>query len=79
MHRVAIIDDGFHVFASSEPVQRLRQAAEVVICEEPFPSEEALVRALQGVHAVIANRERTAVPRSLLEQLPDLCVARIVT
>jgi phosphoglycerate dehydrogenase-like enzyme len=44
----------------------------VTIHEEPFPSEDALVQALEGTEVLIANRERTRFTADLLARLPDL-------
>ncbi|MEA2641005.1 MAG: hypothetical protein QOF51_2399 [Chloroflexota bacterium] len=72
MVRVAVLDDFHRAFAPSEPLARLRQAADVTIYEEPFASEEAMVAALQGVEVAITNRERTHFTADLLRRLPDL-------
>src|SRR3954466_5808978 len=66
--RVAILDDIHNAYTSQAAMARLRERAEVTIFTAPFGSPEAL----RGFEAVIANRERTRFPRSLLEQLPDL-------
>ncbi|MBM2810252.1 MAG: lactate dehydrogenase, partial [Chloroflexi bacterium] len=70
--RVAIIDDYHRAFCDAEPVRRLREAADVVIYEEAFASESALVAAVEDVPIIISNRERTAFTAVLLEQLPAL-------
>jgi phosphoglycerate dehydrogenase-like enzyme len=72
MERVAIIDDFHRAFGPTEAVRKLREVADVTIYEEPFPSQDALVEALQGVPCVIANRERTHFTAPLLARLPDL-------
>ena len=72
MPKVAIIDDYHRAYASSEGVGQLREKADVMIYEEPFSSEDALVEALRGVEVVIANRERTKFTTGLLRRLSDL-------
>ncbi|NIO08491.1 MAG: D-2-hydroxyacid dehydrogenase family protein, partial [Deltaproteobacteria bacterium] len=72
MKKVAVIDDFHRAFASSEAVERLEQAANVRVFENPFPSQAEFVQALRGVEIIIANRERTKFTSQLLGQLPDL-------
>ena len=70
--KVAVIDDYYGAFAGQEPIKRLQDVAEVTIYDKPFPSQEALVEALRGVDAVIANRGHTQFTAELLARLPDL-------
>ncbi|MGH7772317.1 MAG: D-2-hydroxyacid dehydrogenase family protein [Candidatus Binatia bacterium] len=70
--KVAVIDDYHRAFARADAIKRLRENAEVVIYEEPFPSQDAMVEALRGVEILIANRERTKFTAQLLSRLPDL-------
>lgn len=71
--RLAILDDyqdvahGFADWASLE-----RAGVPVAVFREPFQSEDALVAALANVQIVIAMRERTPFPRTVLERLPGL-------
>ncbi|MEJ1194301.1 D-2-hydroxyacid dehydrogenase family protein [Pseudarthrobacter sp. CCNWLW207] len=72
-HRLAILDDyqgvahGFADWAALE-----QDGVSVTVFREPFTSEDALVAALADVGIVIAMRERTPFPRSVLERLPAL-------
>jgi len=70
--KVTVLDDYQRAFDGTEAIQRLRQRAEVKILTEKLPTEEALVRALKGVNAIIPIRERTKFPAALLQALPDL-------
>ena len=70
--RVTVLDDYQRAFEGTEAIQRLRQRADVQILTEKLPTEEALVRALKGVKAIIPIRERTKFPAALLQALPDL-------
>src|SRR5205809_78068 len=72
MVRAAVIDDFHRAFANAEPIRRLREKVDLAIYEEPFPSQEAMVRALRRVEIIIANRERTRFTADLLAQLPEL-------
>ncbi len=72
-HRLAILDDyqgvahGFADWAALE-----QDGVSVTVFREPFTGEDALVAALADVGIVIAMRERTPFPRSVLEKLPAL-------
>ncbi len=70
--KVSILDDYQHAFEGLPAIERLRQRAEVRIYTENFPSDQALIRAVQGCRAIIPIRERTKFPASLLRSLPDL-------
>lgn len=72
-HRLAILDDYqdvAHGFADWTALER--DGVSVTVFTEPFASQDALVAALAGVNIVIAMRERTPFPRSVLERLPGL-------
>jgi phosphoglycerate dehydrogenase-like enzyme len=70
--KVTVLDDYQRAFQDTEAIQRLRQRADVQILTEKFLTEEAVVRALKGVQAIIPIRERTKFPASLLQALTDL-------
>ena len=70
--KVTVLDDYQRAFQDTKAIQRLRQRTDVQILTEKFPTEEAVVRALRGVHAIIPIRERTKFPASLLQALTDL-------
>jgi phosphoglycerate dehydrogenase-like enzyme len=72
MDRVAVIDDFHRAFAPTDAVRRLREVADVVIYEEPFSPQDALVDAVRDVPIIIANRERTHFTADLLSRLPNL-------
>jgi phosphoglycerate dehydrogenase-like enzyme len=70
--KVTVLDDYQRAFDSTKAIQKLRQRADVEILTESLPSEEALIRALNGVRAVIPIRERTKFPARLLQALTSL-------
>ncbi len=70
--KVTVIDDYYREIAGEDSIKRLQEAVELIIYEKPFPSQDALVKALHGVEAVIANRDRTRFTAELLARLPDL-------
>jgi phosphoglycerate dehydrogenase-like enzyme len=71
--RLAILDDyqdvahGFADWSSLE-----QSGVSTAVFREPFQSEDALAAALTDVQIVVAMRERTSFPRSVLERLPGL-------
>jgi len=70
--KIAILDDFQNATAQIPAVSELRKLAEVVVYNTKARSEAELVERLRGVEIVIPIRERTALPGSVLEQLPDL-------
>jgi phosphoglycerate dehydrogenase-like enzyme len=70
--RVAVLDDYASVARGLGPWERLEGRAEVEFLAEHLTGEEALAARLAGFDVVVAMRERTAFPRSLLARLPAL-------
>ncbi|MET3174758.1 UNVERIFIED_ORG: phosphoglycerate dehydrogenase-like enzyme [Arthrobacter sp. UYCu721] len=71
--RLAILDDYqdvAHAFADWSSLEQAGVTASVF--REPFQSEDALAAALANYQIVIAMRERTPFPRTVLERLPGL-------
>ena len=68
--RVAVLDDYQHVAASMADWSRLD--GDVVCFADHVSDPDALVRRLAGFEVLVAMRERTAFPRSVLSRLPDL-------
>jgi phosphoglycerate dehydrogenase-like enzyme len=71
--RLAILDDYqdvAHGFADWPSLQQ--SGVSTSVFREPFKSEDALAAALAGFQIVVAMRERTPFPRSVLERLPGL-------
>lgn len=72
MTRIAITDDWQRVARGSADWAPLEARAEVRFFDEPFTDEDAAARALAGYDAILATRERTPFPRSLIDRLPAL-------
>jgi phosphoglycerate dehydrogenase-like enzyme len=72
VHRIAVLDDYQYVAAGYADWSRLSEAVEVVEFADHVSDEESLVRRLAPFDVIIAMRERTPFPRSLLERLPNL-------
>jgi len=69
---VAVLDDYQAVARASGPWERLPASVEVVFFGDHLDDEDALVARLGRFHAIVAMRERTPLPRSLLARLPAL-------
>ncbi|HZQ86750.1 MAG TPA: D-2-hydroxyacid dehydrogenase family protein [Acidimicrobiales bacterium] len=69
MTRVAVLDDYQDVARS---IVEWPSTVDVVTFTDHLVEEDAVVARLQGFDVVVAMRERTAFPRSVLERLPDL-------
>jgi phosphoglycerate dehydrogenase-like enzyme len=72
VHRIAVLDDYQYVAASYADWSSLSEAVEVVEFADHVSDEDALVARLSAFDVVLAMRERTPFPRSLLERLPNL-------
>jgi phosphoglycerate dehydrogenase-like enzyme len=70
--RVAVIDDYQRVAADCADWARLEERASVTFLHDHLPQGPELVDRLRPFHVLCAMRERTAFPRELLEQLPNL-------
>jgi phosphoglycerate dehydrogenase-like enzyme len=70
--RIAVLDDYQYVAASFADWSRLPEPVEVVEFAGHDDDEDAVVRRLQPFDVVVAMRERTPLPRTVLERLPDL-------
>ena len=69
--RVAILDDYFDTLRTLRAFERLA-GHEVTVFEDHVDDADVLAGRLAGAEALVLIRERTAVPRALLERLPDL-------
>ena len=70
--RCAVLDDYQGVAQSFADWGPLAGRVEPVIFREPFADEDAAAEALAGFPIVLAMRERTPFPESLLARLPEL-------
>jgi phosphoglycerate dehydrogenase-like enzyme len=72
MHRIAVLDDYQAVAARFADWTSVPEPVDVVEFADHLDDEDALVERLTPFDVVVAMRERTPFPRSLLERLPDL-------
>ena len=72
IEHVALLDDYQGVALAMAPWEALGAGVEVRAFADHLADENALVERLAGFDAIVAMRERTAFPRSLLARLPEL-------
>ena len=70
--RVAILDDYQNVALTIADWSAVQEQAVVTAFADHLSDEDKIVDRLAGFDVVVAMRERTPFPRSLLERLPDL-------
>src|SRR5918997_5113449 len=71
MHRIAVLDDYQQIAHQFADWSRVPDA-DVVVFSDHVADEDALVARLASFDVVVAMRERTPFPRSLLSRLPNL-------
>ena len=70
--KLALLDDYHSVALRMADWDRLAGRVEIESFAAPIPDAENLVQRLSPFDAILAMRERTAFPRSILQQLPKL-------
>jgi D-3-phosphoglycerate dehydrogenase len=70
--RCAILDDYQNVALQMGDWSSVAADLEIKVFNSHLGSAESVVAALQGFPIVVAMRERTAFPRTVIEKLPDL-------
>jgi phosphoglycerate dehydrogenase-like enzyme len=70
--QVAVLDDYQGVALTSADWTAVEARADVVVHRDHLADEDALVSRLADAEIVVAMRERTPFPRSLVERLPNL-------
>jgi D-3-phosphoglycerate dehydrogenase len=71
-HRCAILDDYQGVALEVADWSKVSGDLDIKVFKEHLGGGDNVVTALQGFEIVCAMRERTAFPRAVIEQLPDL-------
>jgi D-3-phosphoglycerate dehydrogenase len=72
MTRVAVLDDWQRTARACADWAPLEARADVRFFTEPFASEDDAAAALAGFDVILATRERTPFPQSLIDRLPAL-------
>ena len=69
---IAILDDYLGVALDLADWKQIKGEVEFKVFRKPFSDEQEAISDLQGFEVIIAMRERTGFPASLLKQLPQL-------
>ena len=72
MTKIAVLDDWQHVAPGSADWAPLKARAEIVFFDKAFAGEDDVATKLADFDIVMAMRERTAFPASLIRRLPKL-------
>src|SRR5205814_530305 len=72
MTKIAVLDDWHDIAKSSADWSALQSRADVTFHTTPFADEDAAALALADCDIVLAVRERTPFPPSLVKRLPKL-------
>jgi phosphoglycerate dehydrogenase-like enzyme len=72
MHRIAVLDDYQSVATTYADWSQVPEPLDVVEFSDHLHDEDALAARLEPFDVVVAMRERTPFPRSLLHRLPNL-------
>ena len=70
--KLAILDDYQGVALSMGPWDRLPKSLDITVFRDTLKDEDALAARLAPFDAILAMRERTRFPASLLKRLPNL-------
>jgi phosphoglycerate dehydrogenase-like enzyme len=72
MTKIAILDDYQNVALQTADWSAVRDRADVTVFNDHVADADALVTRLEAFEAICVMRERTRLPRSVLERLPNL-------
>ena len=70
--RITILDDYQHIALESADWQGLEPDCEITVFNDWIDGEDAVVAAIGGFDVVVAMRERTPFPATLIDRLPNL-------
>src|SRR5260370_34926438 len=71
-YRIAVLDDYQHVALESADWSVLRDRADIAVFQNHLADPEAVIERLLPFDVVCARRERTPLPRNVIERLPNL-------
>ena len=72
MIKVAVLDDYQDVFQQIVDVEKYKDKFDFKIFNDPFSNEIEAIAALEKFEALFIMRERTAITKSLISELPKL-------
>ena len=71
-YKIAVLDDYQNVALRSADWSVLRDRAEITVFQDHLADPDALIDRLLPFDVVCVMRERTPLPRNIIERLPDL-------
>src|ERR1700680_3866313 len=71
-YRIAVLDDYQNVALESADWSVLRDRADIVVFQNHLSDPDAVIERLLPFDVVCAMRERTPLPRNVIERLPNL-------
>src|SRR5437899_7666771 len=71
-YKIAVLDDYQHVALESADWSVLRDRADIAVFQDHLADPDAVIKRLFPFDVVCAMRERTPLPRSVIERLPNL-------
>ncbi len=70
--KIAILDDYLHLSQKVADWSKLPPGCEITVFDKPLAVPDEAARVLQPFHVLCHIRERTSMPRALIERLPNL-------
>src|SRR5258708_12508780 len=71
-HKVAVLDDYQNAALESADWSVLRDRADIAVFQDHLADPDALIERLLPFDVVCVMRERTPLPRNVIERLPNL-------
>src|SRR5260370_15305179 len=71
-YKIAVLDDYQNVALESADWSVLRDRADIAVFQDHLADPDALIERLLPFDVVCVMRERTALPRNVIERLPNL-------
>src|SRR6185436_6334264 len=70
--KIAVLDDYLHLSQKAADWSKLPAGCEITVFDKPLAVPDEAARVLQPFHVLCHIRERTPMPRALIERLPNL-------
>src|SRR5262245_5639103 len=70
--KIAVLDDYLHLSQKSADWSKLPHCCEITVFDRPLAVPDEAARVLEPFHVLCHIRERTPMPRALIERLPNL-------
>ena len=70
--KIAVLDDYLHLSQKSADWTKLPAGCEITVFDRPLAVPDEAARVLEPYHVLCHIRERTPMPRALIERLPNL-------